>query len=139
MEAWAREYLDVWHQRTEDIGKGLLEGIEKDPATVGKYRLEDMVQIVRGVGAMMAEELEARGNDARDAYLNSVIPSMVAQGEKVAMLAAQTINIVLRIHGDIIPRISEQHRAQADDFFIAWETKYMFDLVTVGIEAGATG
>lgn len=139
MEPWAREYLEVFGSRIEHIAAMLFEGVERDPGSKGRYKLGDCVQMIRGVYVMMEEELEGRGADARDAFLNGVIPSMIAAGEKIAIIAAQTEAVVIRIHADIFQRISKENHREAEEFFIAWQTKYMYDIVAIALESGARG
>lgn len=139
MEAWARDLIDVWNNGAEELANALLESMTNDPKRGGQYKLEDMMQIVRGGNAIIGELLEHGTTEGRDAYINTVIPGIHAQGETLPMMISQTVFIQMQMFQMAIVRVKPEHRADASKFFIRWCMDFQRDIATVVLEAMGKG
>jgi hypothetical protein len=142
MEAWAKEAIDLWQTHRLDIVRAFHDGAAQNPHLppddpVKNYSVEDTIQMVDGAGAMIAEDLEGRGTDIKDTYMNAVIPGILSQGQSLATLVGVvTMNAVLA-YNLIVPKASPEHRDQIARFYVNWYVKFNLDMVKVGLEAGA--
>ncbi len=135
MEPWARELLEVWTPKVDEIAAASMPSVER--MWVAKYTAEDIAQMIRGAVAMVAEEVDGRASDLREDYFQSIVPAVAAQGESVSSMASLDIAIVLRIAIAIIPQLSAEHRERATEFFVEWQARYLKDLVQTAIASGA--
>lgn len=142
MEAWAQEAIDLWRNNTMEIVRAFHEGAENNPHLppddpVKNYSVDDTIQLVHGVGAMIAEELEGRGTDIKDTYMLSVIPGILSQGQSLATLVGVvTMNAVLA-YNLIVPKATPENREMIGRFVVNWYVKFNLDMVKVGLETGA--
>lgn len=135
MEPWAREMLDIWEAKLSEIAEGTWR--DANEMWVAKYMIEDVAQMIRGARAMMTEELEGHASDLREGYFQTVIPALADQGESVSKLAAVDLASCIRIAIAVLPEISPAHRAKAEAFFIAWQARFLQDVVVTAIDSGA--
>lgn len=134
MEPWAREMLDVWEAKIPEIAEATAA---ENRGLVGGYTAEDFAQMIRGARAMMAEELEGQPTGLREEYFDTVVPGVVAQGEKVTAMAASDISMAIRIAIAVLPTLSPQNKAAATEFFVEWQAKLLVQLIEVALAAGA--
>jgi hypothetical protein len=134
MEAWARELLEVWGTRIPEIAEASMPAIER--MWTGRYMAEDIGQMIRGAWVMVGEQLEGKDSFTRDDYLQTILPSLVAQGESVSRIAAIDMAVTSRIIATIVPELKPEHRAKAMDVFIEWQSRFLQDIVLTAIESG---
>jgi hypothetical protein len=140
MEAWTVEFFDLWQKNRIRIAEAVRDGVQRNPyMPVKGYTVDDLVQMVDGVTAMIREELEGGGSDVRDMYMNAVIPGLLAQGEPLSGLVGQTTMNAIVVHGLIVPQASDKNREQIGTFLTNWYSKFNLDIVRVGLDAGAVG
>ena len=140
MEAWAIEFLDLWQSNRVRIAEAVRDSVQRNTfMPVKGYTVDDLLQMVDGVTAMIREELEGTGSDVRDTYMNAVIPGLLAQGEPLSGMVGQTTMNAVVVHGLIAPQASEKHRDQISTFLTNWYSKFNLDIVKVGLESGAAG
>ncbi len=136
MQAWAQEFVEVWKANNRRMAEAVLKAIRQNPSIAMSYTLEDLEQMFLGSLAMMQEELEGRGTDIRDTYINSVMPGIFAQGEKLSSLVHQvTFNAVL-VYNLLIPEVSEANREDAGNYLMWWYANLNRDIILVGLENG---
>jgi hypothetical protein len=135
MEAWAQELLDVWEAKLPEIA----EGTHSDASRmwVAKYSSEDLAQMIRGARAMMTEEIEGRTSDLREGYFQTIVPALADQGESVSKMAGVDIASCIRIAIAVLPELSPEHREKAVEFFVAWQARFLQDIIVTAIDSGA--
>jgi hypothetical protein len=139
MEAWAKEAVDLWRDNRISIAEAILEGVQQNPHLALKaYTLDDMLQMVDGGAAMIAEELEGTGMDIRDTFMQTVFPGILAQGQPLSHLVGQmTMNAVL-VFNILVRKATEANRDKIARFYINWYVKLNLDIVTIGLQCGVT-
>ncbi len=134
MEAWASEFVSVWQASNTRLAELVVAAIEQNPSITQKYQVTDFEQIMLGALAMIREELSGSSRDARDAYMQTVFPGLLAQGEPLAAIVNQvTLNAVI-VYNELIPRISKENRDRAGQFLMWWYAAFNGEIVTVGLE-----
>ncbi|MRG94792.1 hypothetical protein [Polyangium spumosum] len=140
MESWAAEVVELWKKNRIPLAERTLQALQQNPhVPVKSYTFEDFIQMVDGTGAMIAEELEARGSDVRDTWLNSVVPGILSQGQPLSALVGQVTMNAIVIYNLLVPLASEEHRAKIGSFIQNWYAKFNTDLVAVGLEYAKGG
>lgn len=134
MEAWAKEMLDVWEAKILEIS---LATARESKDLAGGYTDNDLAQMIRGARAMMAEELHGEPTGLREDYFETVVPAIIAQGERVSAMAATDLSMAIRIAVAVLPVLSPHHRVPATEFFVEWQAKLLSQLVLTALAAGA--
>jgi hypothetical protein len=139
MLPWAQELMDTFKARNSEISAMIVRACEQNPDMKGRFTLSDAEQMMLGVQAMMIEELDERGNDVRDTYMNTVIPGIISQGGEAnqatmlcALVSQVTFNAVL-VYNDLIPRLSAAHQDDASYFFCWWYARLNAEITQVGL------
>jgi hypothetical protein len=129
MEPWAKEVLQVWKDNIRLISEAIITASETNPAVAGKYTVEDIAQMMLGVHAMMAERLGEGNGEVYDTYINTVIPGILAQGEKLSVLVRYVaLNGMMSSHS-IAPLLSSEHRDAGVAFVQNWWAEHVCDIV----------
>lgn len=140
MEAWEKEAINLWRKNRTAIAEAILEGVQQNPhLAVKSYTLDDMLQMVDGGAAMIAEELEGTGFDIRDTFMNTVFPGILAQGQPLSHLVGQmTMNAIL-ICSILSRKATKKNREKISRFYINWYVKLNLDIVNIGLTADVAG
>jgi len=139
-QPWVEEFIKVWQESRLQIAQLVLDAFETSPHTPIKgYRIEDTLQLMDGVFAMMHEHLLQTGNDAWDTYMNTVVPGFLAQGQPLGVLVGSaTMNAAL-LASWLAPKADEKYRDEIIKFVANFYMKINMDIIKVAFEVGATG
>lgn len=136
MEAWAREFLDVWQANRDRIADTMLQAIADNPHLPVKYSRQDVMQIFDGVRAMIEEALVGQSTELWEMYFDTVLPAMFAGGQPVGALAGQVVINSMLLQSVLIPAMSAENADKAATFFRNFYCKICMDSVKIGILQG---
>src|SRR5262245_37708948 len=87
MENFRTHLVSLFATRNEALTNAAMKAFSSNPSVPpGSFTQQDARQLVGGMHAIFSEILEERGKDTYAFYLETVVPSMVAQGESVASM-----------------------------------------------------
>lgn len=132
MEAWATEFVELWQARNTKIATDTVAALERNPNVTLKYAVSDLEQMFLGALAMIIEELSGSpSREARDAYMESLWPTLMAEGEALGGIISQVTFCAVLVYNELIPSISEMHRAKAGEFLMWWYAGFNAYIVTL--------
>ncbi len=105
----------------------------------GRYSREELEQLIRGFEALLLEELFQRGRETRELFMETAIPGLVGDGQRVASLTHASTTFSLLVAVEVLDEIGPEHRPGATvwlaDFFGGYVSE-VAAVATVAVEAG---
>ena len=135
MEPWASDLLDAYALAVPDIARSLHNSVEADPATKGKYKFDDILQMVQGAMAMASEYLQDGTTEIRDTYIGSVVPGIMAQGEALETLVGQSVYSLMIQLTEFLTKVKPEHQRKVGEFWAWWCLNYQREQIRAALEA----
>lgn len=88
-------------------------------------------QMIDGLLSLLAEALEGEGSEVRSFYLQTLIPSIVAQGSGLAEIMAGSVRHSMLLVCDAVRHVRDADREAATQWFAKFFGDYLADIAGV--------
>lgn len=103
----------------------------------GTVSQEDGIQMCSGFIAALTEALQDKGNEVRNAYLETLTPAFIAKGDSVFNSVYWNAGFMSALTAALLPAIPADASADAADWLAHWGGRFVADVARVANEAAA--
>jgi len=131
----------------EDVAAHLAETIRARPERLttlaqrvpeADYAPDELEQLLRGFEQMLLEDLDGQGHTARDLYLETAIPAVVASGRTPAMLASGITRFGILLSSDIAADLDRERRAEGIAWLADFFARFCSDVTETAVREAST-
>jgi hypothetical protein len=103
----------------------------------GTVSPEDGMQMCSGFIAALTESLKGTSDEVRTAYLETLTPAFIAQGDSVCNAVYWNAGFMSALTAALLPAVPAEATADAADWLAHWAGRFVADVARVANETAA--